>query len=360
MPADAHPAASPTPEADRAVEGLAARYAAVVGRHLPRAAPFALLDFPDHANVGDSAIYAGEIAFLDAHVGRPASYVCSVRTYRQDVDRFAPEGTVLLHGGGNFGDVWPRHHALRLDAIARYRHRKVVQLPQSIQFGDASGIEATARAIGAHPDFTLLVRDEPSRELAERHFDCAVELCPDAAYCLRRLPTSTPGTVPVLSLLRADHEQASGVAAAATLRGLGPVIDWPEGTRWRHPALPRAVDKVLGKRLPESTLMMRMRERTYRRHADALVATGARVLEPGRLVVTDRLHGHILSSLMRRPHVVLDNSYGKIARFMAAWGDDALADRAAEGADLAAQIDALARGAPGPRPRTAPAAPVEV
>jgi len=46
---------------------------------------------------------------------------------------------------------------------------------------------------------------------------------------------------------------------------------------------------------------------------------GCRVLSQGRLVITDRLHGHILSLLMGIPHVLLDNSYGKVRRFYEAW-----------------------------------------
>jgi pyruvyl transferase EpsO len=34
------------------------------------------------------------------------------------------------------------------------------------------------------------------------------------------------------------------------------------------------------------------------------------------VVITDRLHGHILCTLLGIPHVVLDNSYGKIQGFL--------------------------------------------
>ena len=46
---------------------------------------------------------------------------------------------------------------------------------------------------------------------------------------------------------------------------------------------------------------------------------GIRQISRARAIVTDRLHVHILSMLLGRPHAVLDNSYGKIARFMAAF-----------------------------------------
>ena len=43
---------------------------------------------------------------------------------------------------------------------------------------------------------------------------------------------------------------------------------------------------------------------------------GIRQISRGRAIVTDRLHVHICSLLLGRPHAVLDNSYGKVRRFM--------------------------------------------
>jgi exopolysaccharide biosynthesis predicted pyruvyltransferase EpsI len=43
------------------------------------------------------------------------------------------------------------------------------------------------------------------------------------------------------------------------------------------------------------------------------------MLSEGRVVVTDRLHGHILCLLLGIPHIVLDNSYGKLRSFDETW-----------------------------------------
>jgi pyruvyl transferase EpsO len=37
------------------------------------------------------------------------------------------------------------------------------------------------------------------------------------------------------------------------------------------------------------------------------------------LVVTDRLHGHLLACLARRPNVVLDNVDGKVGAYFDSW-----------------------------------------
>jgi pyruvyl transferase EpsO len=39
---------------------------------------------------------------------------------------------------------------------------------------------------------------------------------------------------------------------------------------------------------------------------------GTSAFKDRSLIITDRLHAHVLAALMGIPHVVLDNSYGKV------------------------------------------------
>jgi pyruvyl transferase EpsO len=66
----------------------------------------------------------------------------------------------------------------------------------------------------------------------------------------------------------------------------------------------------------------------YDAAAGARVARGCRLLSSGRVVITDRLHAHLLCLLLGIPHGVLDNTYGKLARFLDTWtGEAALVRR---------------------------------
>jgi pyruvyl transferase EpsO len=51
------------------------------------------------------------------------------------------------------------------------------------------------------------------------------------------------------------------------------------------------------------------------------------------VLVTDRLHGHILADLLDLPHVALDNDYGKLAAYVAAWPPAAAFDSATSTTD---------------------------
>jgi len=304
----------------------------------PSLGSWALLDFPLHANVGDSAIWLGTLELLNVRFGAPPGYVTRHKEFPADLDRILPEGPVLLHGGGNFGDLWQGFWQNRVAVLKRFHHRRIVQMPQSIHFSDLDGeaLRQTRQAIAQHPDFTLLVRDNFSFEFAREQFDCPVYLCPDMAFGLRHLASPEAPQVPVLALMREDPERRDNGTAAATLQAQAYVTDWASAGK------PSVVDRIapsLIRALPQlRPKLIAQLETAFLRQARWHLQRGVRILGQGNVVVTDRLHGHILCSLMSKRHVVLDNSYNKITRYIAAWPDDGLTICAATTSDAIAQL----------------------
>ncbi len=307
---------------------------------------YGLLDYPAHWNIGDSAIWAGEVQLLGKLHGQPAAYTSQMRYSTAEPGRLLPRDAVLyLHGGGNFGDIWPRHQCYREAVIARHPHHRIVQLPQSIHYDDPAAAERARRVIGAHRDFHLMVRDVESAEFARRMFDCPVILAPDSALAIDMAAVAR-GTAPegVLALLRTDKERRDDAAAGrALLAAAGArIVDWGgpgRGRRWAEKAF-----VGLGMALPFGAAQG-LRRAGFDAMAAARVAWGFARLDPAGVVVTDRLHGHILASLLGKPHVVVDNSYGKIGRFIAAWGQDSATWLARDYAEAAEMAVAAVQGA---------------
>lgn len=300
--------------ADQLVGELAQRFARVLDAVLPPG-KLALVDFPDHSNVGDSAIWLGEMAYLRGR-GRVPAYYSAIADFEDAACRAAiGDGAILIHGGGNMGTLWPKHEAFRLHLLRTQRSRPIVQMPQSIHYADPAAAAEMAEAIREHGRFTLLVRDARSLAFAEQHFDCAIHLCPDAALMLGRQQRNA-ATVPVFALLRTDHERAAGQADALPA---GVVADdWLEEDAGQKRRL--RLSLKLGRLFTRDP--MTQRAARQQRLAEWRFQRGLAMLSTGELVVTDRLHAHILSLLLDIPHVLLDNSYGKVAGFADQWTGD--------------------------------------
>lgn len=296
---------------------------------------YALLDFPFHPNIGDSAIWMGEASLLRRIYGRGPCYVSTAQSDPDEAGRFVGDALVFLHGGGNFGDLWPGHQRYREAILARHRHNRIVCLPQSVHFQSPEGIESSRRAFAAHPDVHMMARDHESFDFMRRHYDCNVMLVPDSAFAIdmARVPRN-PAPAGLGCLFREDHEQRADAAGAAALFPEARIEDWerPGQTYWRAARLAlRGMRRAPN--LPGLAGLMGLRGRYFDRVARDNVMRGFRQLDRHQVVVTDRLHGHIMAVLLGKPHVVIDNLYGKIARFIDAWPGDTTTGRAADYAE---------------------------
>ena len=292
--------------------------ATVLDPLLPRGVRCALLDFPDYGNVGDSAIWLGEMAYL-RRIGASIVYACDVASFSPARLRERLQGgVILLSGGGNLGDLWPAHQRLREAVIQAFPDHRIIQLPQSIHFEGKAALDRARAVFDAHSQLVLLLRDHRSLAFARREFRAPCFLCPDLSLALGPLARPTPRRE-ILWLLRGDQEARD---QGPTPNGVESV-DWLEEPRsWvfranRLLSEPRAwPPKVQAWTWPTLAPL-------YGRVWDALarerLARGCALLSEARVVVTDRLHGHLLSLLLGIPHVVMDNSYGKIRDYYDTW-----------------------------------------
>jgi pyruvyl transferase EpsO len=275
--------------------------------------PYALVDFPDYANIGDVAIWCATRATLTQLAGRPPAYCATLDAADPAACRRAlgpSGGRVFILGGGNFGDLYPKHHGNRLALIKALSRLPIIQLPQSLHFEASSTSlhETTRRVLDAHGDVTLMAREAPSLTLARALVgpDRAL-LVPDLAHMLEAPKLPAPAQ-PIVRLLRRDSEttQARGGADA--------------GTDWRADRKVRRLNRL---RHMLAFLPASPRQSLRERVAQAKLLRGWEILAGGRVVITDRLHGHILALGLGAPQVLLDSSTGKVFAYHEAWSGQA-------------------------------------
>ncbi|MPY87957.1 MAG: hypothetical protein GEU99_08555 [Luteitalea sp.] len=293
----------------------------------------ALVDFPTYPNVGDHAIWLGTVDYLRSR-GVRIKYICHPLNYSaSELRRTVRQGPIVIQGGGNFGDLWQDHQLLRERIVQNFPDKAIIQLPQSIHFASQTNLQRARSIFNAHPNLLLFVRDQPSLAFAQSHFSCKVRLCPDLAFLMRhdRLvrAESQPGMIVYLS--RGDKEAATDkLGAELAVAGLV-VVDWVkrQPSKWkqayeatRRPRWGPRLVRML-QRIPTLTSGNQKR-RLYaaNRMAQERLDYGCRLLGAGQVVVTDRLHAHILATCLDLPNVVFDNSYGKVAAFVQEWTRD--------------------------------------
>ena len=306
----------------------------------------ALVNFPNHGNAGDPAIWLGTRALL-RRLGVRVGYASAWWDFDAgSVRRAVGDAPVLLNGGGNFGDLYQGQQGTRVQVLRTLPDNPVVQLPQSIHFADPANEAAMADLLAGHGGVRLMVRDRFSARIARERLGVEPVLTPDHAFGMGPQERRVAARVPVLWLRRpagdaehVDHGEPPGtdIERIEWLEGMGEDqatwdargrlalrvngwarTGWAPGTRGNGARHAVAV-------------------RTYAPLARRWVRRGLDIVSRGEVVVTDRLHGHVFCVLLGIPHVALDNAYGKISGALDAWtGDLPGVHRAADGVEALA------------------------
>ena len=325
---------------------------AVLASIIPSGAVVALVGFQDHWNAGDSAIWLGTLEHLARRRCRIA-YECSRVDYSRDtMARAIGDGMILIAGGGNLGDLWPNHQVFRERIIEDFPHNPIVQLPQSVCFEQRESLDRFRRVAAGHRNLHLLLRDHRSLTRSRSLLDAPSTLCPDMAFGLGCLARPAAAQIDILYLLRSDKE--SRLHPDADLAVADPRRDWlellpdEEADRQQAAAISsriRLMSQEGAAKQAAGGSRQDPRHEAFSDLARVRLMRGMRILSEGRVVVTDRLHAHVLSLLMGIPQVVLDNSDGKISAFIETWtGESAITRQAARAQDAAVMAGSLLAG----------------
>lgn len=297
---------------------------------IPRARPVVYLDYPVHTNIGDLLIERGTEAFFERFgyevIDQRSAYDFCART----MARVPDDATIVLHGGGNFGDLYDLHQPFREHVIRCFPNHRIVLLPQTLHFDSLERMKAAAAVFARHPDLHVCLRDTASLEIYRRYFSNPAYLIPDMAHFLwesAEVTSAVSGGKGTLLLVRRDKEWQELIDPAAA--GAAPV-DWPDFIQAHETLVFRALRKMhvkhslIGGRLPVY--------HAWRAFVGGLVGKAFREVGAYDAVVTNRLHAAIFGLLLGKPVTMSDNSYGKLSTYHATWLADMPSARLSVGA----------------------------
>jgi pyruvyl transferase EpsO len=317
----------------------------------------ALLDYPSHFNIGDHLIWLGEIFYLTDILKTKIKYVANIYNFSpEELEKRVGNAPILLHGGGNLGDLWPAYQKEREQIISKYQDRPIIILPQSIYFENLDNLQKAANIFNSHPNLTLFARENYSYELATKHFyNCRILKAPDSAFEMSGMPLPAfkfNPKRPILYLCREDSELNQFFSPSALGIPNLVVQDWDDSPQnwiyrgrgrfgelkewyWQIPGMVLLVREGWQRGLanPKQWLPRQQWERFHpyvekfnlihdpfvHRFSWSMMQAGVYQLSQFSLVITNRLHAHILCILLGIPHILLPNSYYKNESFYETW-----------------------------------------
>ncbi len=285
---------------------------------------YASVNIPSYStNIGSHLLWLAEyLYFKDVRDAR-LIYASSAQEYSREKMREMLGDDPIVLRSGYLGDQWDARGGRRrplFESIVRdFEDKRIIFMPQSVEYFDAEKAKQAMEVFANHPDITMFARDGRSLGNIQRMFPgCKSVLSPDVVFYLadviREIPRHTPGDS-ILFLQRADWGcEVSGVPEEFGIPGLIShewraemtadeqarfVSWWADYSRTREPDEEAYAESV------------------YQAWKYLFLAVSQ--LTRHRLVITNRLHGHIMCSLLGIPHILLQGPYRKMTEFRRAW-----------------------------------------
>lgn len=273
-----------------------------------------LVGTPLHGNIGDQAIVLGEQGFFSMNYPDITLLEVPSRAFVGHEATWKKLGDtcplVLVHGGGYLGTLWPDEDKMVRSCLETFKNKPIMILPQTLYFehGDEDEMSIVYnRALESCVDVTVLLREAQSFDLAKRCFPSAsVHLAPDMVLALDGkslgLDSPPPETIAevarILLCFRNDKERALDDADIEVIEaGIKAACER---------ALITKTDTVIPKKVTPSNRC-------------SVVAEKIDEFRQADLVVTDRLHGMVLSAISGTPTIALKSKSPKIEGVYDQW-----------------------------------------
>ncbi|MCG7199117.1 polysaccharide pyruvyl transferase family protein [Marinobacter pelagius] len=266
----------------------------------------------DYGNIGDLAITAAQEEFIRSTlknhalvrvpISRTRTQLSSIKNQINDTD------LVTIIGGGNMGSLYLDIEELRQLVIRTFPNNRIVCFPQTLDWDDSyqslQALERIVKVYSSHPDIHIFARESITRKKLVSLFaefpNVKLGYAPDivlsaSGTVLGGNDESSPSGI--LRCLRNDKERSLDV----------------ERDRMLEEALASTGEAV------EETDTHTGGARLSKEECAKLLASKVNQFRSARVVVTDRLHGMILSTLAGTPCLALPNANHKVRQTYLDW-----------------------------------------
>lgn len=263
---------------------------------------------PQHVNLGDQAIAYAENVFIKENF-RKDNYVeifadetsAAVNILSKGI---SPDDVILIHGGGNLGDLYPTEEKNRRLIIKSFPNNKVISMPQSLFFSDTlkgqKELAKSKKIYSSHSNLVLFAREKMSFEKMKHTFEHnKIEMCPDIVLYLQKNMNKERKDKNIITMIRNDKESY--------------LSDTDRDSLFKVFSEKKFRINISDTKLKKSIVIddektrKEILEKKWEEISDAEIG------------ITDRLHGMIFCYITKTPAIVFDNSYKKVSETYYTW-----------------------------------------
>lgn len=271
-----------------------------IGKHV--ASKYVLIGVPKHMNLGDTLIWEAEVQILDKTKAKRL-YTYFFGTENINID----DNTIIVwSGGGYFSDIWPNTIEYIKKMLLKYKNNKHVFLPNSVFFSKEETVKEINAAIRqCKKSIVVFSREQQSMQEAKKLNGITSILLPDVVLgwnidkYMEEHRLSNSNGENTLYISRNDREKIGNQNIKADK-----VSDWP--TMSSRPSYIKDCNAH------DWSFDIRKR----------LVNDAINFIVPYKKVYSDRMHGAILSWLLGKETILIDNSYHKSSSLYNTWLKD--------------------------------------
>ena len=250
-----------------------------------------LIGTEEFGNIGDELLSVTELAFLkdkfpDYNIIEIPLFVC-INDKSLLKLRIKKKDLIFFNGGGNMGDLYPYSENVKVDVLTRFAKNKFTILPQTIYFDDPKNQELSTAQYSKAQRLTIVTREKYSFELAKTLYPNAkVVLTPDIVF-YRSLQTDAERQNVIRLCLRSDKEKTLSEQEEQTI--LSSLKDF-------------SVERF----------DMQLPYNVYVKDRDRVIEETLAHYRTAKLIITDRLHGMVVSAVTGTPCIVMPSKSHKM------------------------------------------------
>lgn len=270
---------------------------------------FLLLNTPLHGNLGDQAITLAEEKFIKERFEGNICHIFShidISLAMEEIERNCDpkQDTILINGGGYIGTLWQREEDMIIRIFNQFSDYRIVIFPQTVFFEESEygekELSKICDALTKCKDITIFARDRKSYEFIQNKMlmeNVKTFLVPDiVTYYSGDFMKSKHRKQRIIACFRKDKERNVEMSIVKN------IIEQLEEQGYEIVY----TDTVINEKIYPQTVKDNVDKKIYE-------------FSEAKLVITDRLHGMLFSTIASTPCLAFDNVSMKVSGCYNEW-----------------------------------------